>query len=103
VVDREEKHSEVEERDIGIVLQIKVIPCTEEKEKYHHLSLVEEYPLHPTQVRLCVEPTTPCASLRTKVIFEALSIIVSEGSRYIGKGSQSSGISTPNQNHLVSP
>jgi hypothetical protein len=28
VADREEKHSEVEERDIGVVLQIEGIPCT---------------------------------------------------------------------------
>jgi hypothetical protein len=32
VDDREEKHNEVEERDTGVVLQIKGIPCIEGKE-----------------------------------------------------------------------
>jgi hypothetical protein len=68
VVDREEKHSEVEERDTGVVLQIEGIPCTEEKEKYCQLSPTEGDPLHPTQARLCVEPMTPCASPRSETL-----------------------------------
>ena len=35
MANKEEKHSEVEERDIGAVLYIEGIPHIEEKEKYH--------------------------------------------------------------------
>jgi hypothetical protein len=60
VAEREGKHNEIEERDTGVILQIKGILHTEgkEKEKDYQLSPVEEDPLHPTQARLCVEPTT---------------------------------------------
>jgi hypothetical protein len=74
VVDREEKHSEVEERDIGVVLHIEGIPHTEEKEKDRQLSPVEGDPLHPTQARLYVEPTTPCASPRSEVRYETFQL-----------------------------
>jgi len=47
VVEREGKHSDIKERDTGVVLHIEGIPCTEEKEKNHQLSLVEGDPLHP--------------------------------------------------------
>jgi hypothetical protein len=46
-----------------------------EKEKDHHLSPTEGDPLHPsspTQARLCVEPMTLCASLRSEVRSETL-------------------------------
>jgi hypothetical protein len=57
VAEREEQHGEVEERDIGVVLQIKGISITKEKEKYCHLGPVEGDPSHPsspTQAILCV-------------------------------------------------
>jgi hypothetical protein len=95
VVDREEKHNEIEERDTGVILQIEGIPWTEGK--YHQLGPVEEYPLHPTQVILCIKPMIPCASPRTEVRYESLSIVVSEGSKDSSKGSQSSGNSTIRQ------
>jgi hypothetical protein len=87
VADREEQHSEFEERDTGVILQI--ILCTEGQ-----LSPVEE---DPTQARLCVEPTTPCASPRSE---ETLSIVVSKGSK---DNSQNSGSSTITQLQIVSP
>lgn len=87
---REGQHSEVEERDIGVIFQI--IPRTEGQ-----LSLIEE---DPTQARLCVEPTTPCASPRFE---ENLAIVVSKGSKNSSQGSQSSGSSTITQLHIVSP
>jgi hypothetical protein len=46
--DIEEKKNEIEERDTGVVLHIKGIPHTEEKEKDRQLSPVEGDPLHPT-------------------------------------------------------
>jgi hypothetical protein len=46
---------------------------------------------------------TPCASPRTEVRYEILSLVVSEGSKDSSKGSHSSGSSTPSQNQLVSP
>jgi hypothetical protein len=71
VADREEKHSEVEERDTDVVLQIKEYHAHRGKgKKDHQLSPTEGDPLHPispTQARLCVEPMTPCASLRSEV------------------------------------
>jgi hypothetical protein len=71
VADREEKHSEVEERDTSVVLQIEGILCIEEKEKDHHLSSTEGDPLHTistTKSRICVEPMTPCASPRFETL-----------------------------------
>jgi hypothetical protein len=46
VVYREEKHSETEERDNGVVIQIKGLPCIE-NEKDCQLSPIEGEPLHP--------------------------------------------------------
>jgi hypothetical protein len=66
VDDREEKQSEVEERDTSVLLHIEGILCIEEKEKDIHISLTEGDPLHPTQARLCVKPMTPCACPRSK-------------------------------------
>jgi hypothetical protein len=90
----------------GVVLQIKGLPHTE-KEKYHHLILVEGDPLHPssyTQSRLYVEPMTPCASPRYKVRFETFSLVVSEGIKDINKGSHSSGTKyMTTQIHLGTP
>jgi hypothetical protein len=99
VVDREEQYSEVEERDTGIVLYIEGIPCIEEKENDKQLSPTEGYPAHPTRARIYIEPTTPCASLRTEVRYETLSL---EGRKVNSKGSQSSGISTTTHLQLVS-
>jgi hypothetical protein len=48
------------------------------KKNIHQLSPVEE---DPTQIRLCVEPMTLCASPRTEVRSEVLSIVVSGGSK----------------------
>jgi hypothetical protein len=103
VAEREEKHNEVEERDTSVILQIIGIPFIEEKEKYRQLSSIEEDPLHPTQARLCIEPTTLCASPRTEVRSEIPSLVVSEGSKDISKGSYSSGNNMPSHNQLVSP
>jgi hypothetical protein len=86
----------LKERDIGVILQIEQILCT--KGKYYQLSPVEE---DPTQIRLCIEPTTPCASPRIEVREEALPIIVSEGSQNSSKSSQSSGNSMLIRNQLV--
>jgi hypothetical protein len=46
---------------------------------------------------------TPCASPRTEVRSEILSLVVSEGSKDRSKSSKSSGSSTPSHNQLVSP
>jgi hypothetical protein len=52
-----------------------------------HLSQVEEY---PTQARIYIEPTTPCASL---IFGEHFSIVVSKGSKDSSHESHNSGIS----------
>jgi hypothetical protein len=98
VAEREEKHSEVEERDTSVILQIEGTLHIEEKEKYRQLSLVENDTLHPTQDRPCVEPTTLCASPRIEVRSEILLLVVSEGNKDSSKGSHSSGSSMPIQN-----
>jgi hypothetical protein len=67
------------------------------EENICHLSLLEE---DPTQIKLCIEPTTLCSSPTTEVRSKYFSIIVSEG-RKDSKSSQSSGSSMPSQNHLV--
>jgi hypothetical protein len=68
LAEREGKYNEIEERDTGIILQIKAISCREEKEKDLHSSSVEEYLLHPTQARLCVKPTIPCVSCNIPIV-----------------------------------
>ena len=100
--EREEKHNEVEERNTFVVLQIKGISCTEENEKYCHLNPIEgdpSYPNSPPQARLCIKPTTPCASLRSETLLRTLVVI--EGSKDSSKGSQSSGSNVKTQNKLA--
>jgi hypothetical protein len=90
VAERQGQHREIKERYIGLILHIKGIMCMEEN--ICHLSPVEE---DLTQIKLCVKPTTPCVSPRTKVRSKVLSIIVSEGSKDSSQSSQSSGSSMP--------
>jgi hypothetical protein len=100
VADREGTHNEFE--DIDVVLQIEGISQRERKEdeKDRKLSPVEGYPLHlssHTQARICVEHMTSCASPRSEVRSENLSLVVSEASKYSSKGSQISGSSMTTQ------
>jgi len=84
------------------VLQIEGISCIERKEKEQDLHIIPIegdllHPISPTQVKFCDEPTTPCASLRSKVRSETLEIIVREGRKDNNKGSQSNGSNTITQ------
>jgi hypothetical protein len=88
VAEREGKQSENEERDTGAIFQIGGSLCT--KEKIYQLNPVEEY---PTQIGLCVEPTTPCEFPRTEVRSNILSIVVSGGNKDSSGSNQSSGSS----------
>jgi hypothetical protein len=88
VTEREEKHNDIEERDTGVVLQIKGISYIEEKEKDRKLNLIEGDTLHhiiPIETRLCVEPTTLCISQRSETLSQTL--VVSEESKDRNKGS----------------
>jgi hypothetical protein len=94
LADKEEKHNELEERDINVVPQIEGISCIEEKEKYRQLIPKESNPSHPsnpTQGRLCIEPTTLCVALKSENLL--LTLVVIEGRNDSSKGSQSSGSS----------
>jgi hypothetical protein len=70
MADREEKHSNIGERDTSVVHQIEGISRIE-NEKDHQLSSIEGDPLHTistTQARLCVKPTTLCVSPRDETL-----------------------------------
>jgi hypothetical protein len=93
VDEREGQHSEIKERDTGEIFQIEGSLHIEEN--IHHLSSVEE---DPTQIGLCIEPTTMCMSPRIEVRSKVLSIVVSGGSKYSIRSNQSSGSSASSLN-----
>jgi hypothetical protein len=82
------------------VLQITPYKERKEKEKDPECSLVEEG--IPSQIGICIEPTTLCVSLRSKAGTWTLlrDIVVSGGSR---KNSQNNGSSAANQSQSAKP
>jgi hypothetical protein len=100
VAEREDKHRVFEKRDPCVVFQITPYGERKEKEKDPQCGPTEEG--SPSHIRIYVEPTTSCASLRSEVETETLSreIVVSGGSQ---NSSQNSGSSTVNQIQSTSP
>jgi hypothetical protein len=100
VAGKGEKHREFEESDHCTKLQITPYRERKRKERDPQYHPTEEG--IPSQIRICVEPMTPCASLRIEAGTETCSreIVISGGSQ---RNSQNSGSSTTNQSQLTSP
>jgi hypothetical protein len=65
VADREEKHSEIEERDTGVVLQFKGIQCIRKRKRMVNSFQQEGDPLHPIPLRLdSMSNPRPCVHLK---------------------------------------
>jgi hypothetical protein len=65
VAGKEEKHTELEEHDPCMVLQITLYRERKRKERDPQYSPLEEG--IPSEIRICVEPTILCASMRIEV------------------------------------
>jgi hypothetical protein len=78
VVGKEEKHKEFKESDPYDVLHITPYKERKRKERDPLYCLAEEG--SPSEIRICIEPTTPCASLRSEAGIESsLTIVVVSG------------------------